>query len=237
MCVSHLLGSLSGTHMHSDPDGPENQICLPGDDQMPQSLASSQTAVGTSVGSNTGCSASFKRKRDISPSDCARNVRPFVAGSDGDSLPHYLTVSPVLLQLFSHIECECRFLKAGNPFCSKSKVCLTYLSKLTVTRQDYTWGVLWELVRIHHLDSDQGITPKACRSLMGKNAIVGPNVKAIILGTKSEENSIPNPGKAERDAQVRGFRLYFLFSGLMDTSLHGTTLILRSCCLMTILPF
>ena len=72
---------------------------------------------------------------------------------------------------------------------------------------------------------------------MGKNAIIGPNVKAIILETRLQESSILDLGKAEHDAQVRGFRLSFVFFGLMDTSLHGTILILRSHCLMTILPF
>jgi len=76
-----------------------------------------------------------------------------------------------------------------------------------VSRQGYTWGVLWELVRIHRLDSKQGITPKACRNLTGKNATVGPSVRAIILDTKLAESSIPGSisdlGKAEHDAQVR----------------------------------
>ena len=42
--------------------------------------------------------------------------------------------------------------------------------------------------------------------------MVGPNVKAIILGTKLDESSIPDLGKAERDAQVRGLGCipYFL---------------------------
>ena len=70
-------------------------------------------------------------------------------------------------------------------------------------RQGYTWGVLWELVRIHRLHPTQGITPKACRSLMGKNTTVGPNVRSIILEAKLEETSIPNLEKAERSAQVR----------------------------------
>lgn len=86
------------------------------------------------------------------------------------------------------------------------------LSELTLNRQGYTWGVLWELVRIHRLDSQLGISPKACRSLVGKNATIGPNVKAILLGTNSEGSSAPNSGKAERDAQVRdsGHIPYFL---------------------------
>jgi hypothetical protein len=183
----------------------------PGDDQMPQSLASSQTVVGTSVDPGTGYRTSFKRKRDNSPSDFARNLQPFVAGSDGDSLPHYLTVSPAVPWLFSHIECEYRFLKVGNQFCSKSGVCLACFGKPTVDRQGYTWGVLWELVRIHCLHSNQGITPKACRNLMGKNAIVGPNVKEIILETRLEECPISDLGKAEHDAQVREFILDCVF--------------------------
>ena len=101
-CVGQPLGSLPDVHMFADLDSLENQMALLGD---PPSLASSQTAVGTSVDSNTGCWTSSKRKRDDSPSDYARYVRPFVAGSDGDSIPHYLTVSPVVLWLFSHIEC------------------------------------------------------------------------------------------------------------------------------------
>jgi len=108
-----------------------------------------------------------------------------------------------------------------------------YSSELIVNRQGYTWGVLWELVRIHRLDSNQGIAPRACRSLMGKNATVGPNVRTIVLEIKSERRSGPDLGKAERDAQVRGFRSYSIFTGLMDTSLHGNTLILRNQCLMT----
>jgi hypothetical protein len=183
----------------------------PGDDQMPQSLASSQTVVGTSVDPGTGYRTSFKRKRDNSPSDFARNLQPFVAGSDGDSLPHYLTVSPAVPWLFSHIECEYRFLKVGNQFCSKSGVCLACFGGPTVDRQGYTWGVLWELVRIHCLHSNQGITPKACRNLMGKNAIVGPNVKEIILETRLEECPISDLGKAEHDAQVREFILDCVF--------------------------
>jgi len=77
--------------------------------------------------------------------------------------------------------------------------------ELTVRRPGYTWGVLWELIRIHRLDSNQGITPSACRSLIGTNVTVGPNVKAILLETKFEESSGPDLGKAERDAQVRDF--------------------------------
>ena len=71
------------------------------DDRTPQSLASSQTVVGTSLDPNTG----DKRKRAGSPSDSARNNRPFVAGSDGcyDNSstsvpsPHHLTVGPTTL--------------------------------------------------------------------------------------------------------------------------------------------
>jgi len=222
--------------MSLDLDDFENKTPLPSNDQAPRSLASSQTVVGTSVDPNAGYRTSFKRKRGNSPSDFARDVRPFVAGSDGDNLPHYLTVSPAVLRLSSRVKCEYRFLKAGNRFCSKLRVYLACFSERTVNRQGYTWGVLWELVRIHRLYSNQGITPKACRNLMGKNAMVGPNVKDIILETRLKESSIPDLGKGERDAQVRGFRLDLAFSGLMDASLHGNLLILRSHCLMTILP-
>ncbi|KAF9652372.1 hypothetical protein BDM02DRAFT_3183762 [Thelephora ganbajun] len=138
------------------------------DDQTPQSVTSSQTAVGTSADPSIGYQTSYKRKRSNSLLDSTRNVQPFVAGSNGDNLPHYLTV----------------------PEGWKS-----------ILQQGYTWGVLWELVRIHQLNSNQGITPKACRSLVGKNATVGPSVRAIIYETKFEENSIPDLGKAEHDAQ------------------------------------
>lgn len=89
---------------------------------------------------------------------------------------------------------------------------------------------------MHRLDSNQGITPKACRSLIGKNATVGPNVRAILLDTKLGMSSVPDLGKAERDAQVRGFMPHLVFSGLMDASLHGNILILRSHCSMALLP-
>ena len=130
-----------------------------------------------------------------------------MAGSDGDNLPHYLTVSPAVLWLFSHVKCKYRFLKVENQFCSKLRVYLTCFGEPTLNRQGYTWGVLWELVRIHRLDPNQSITPKACRHLMGKNATVGPLVKDIILETKLEESFIPNLGKAEYNAQVSGFKL------------------------------
>ena len=110
------------------------------------------------------------------------------------------------------------------------------IPKLTVTRHGYTWGVLWELVRIHYLEPKQGITPAACRSLMGRNVTVGPNVKTIILESKLGESSVPDLGKAEYDAQVRGFVMHLVFSGLMDPSLHGGTLILKSHCLVVLLP-
>lgn len=191
--------------------------------------------VETSAGPSTGYRTLFKRKRENSPSDFARSVRPFVAGSDGDSLPHYLTVSPAVLCLPSCVECKYRSLKAGNQSCSKSRVYPTCFSKTIFDRQGYTWGVLWELVRIHRLHYNQGITPEACRNLLGKNATVGPNVRDIILGTRLEESSIIDLGKAERDAQVRGFRLNLILPKLIDASLHGNTLILRSHCLMIIL--
>jgi len=66
--------------------------------------------------------------------------------------------------------------------------------------------------------------------------MVGPNVKDIILETRLEESSIIDLGKAERDAQVRGFGLNLILPGLIDASLHGNTLILRSHCLTIILP-
>lgn len=107
--------------MYSDLDDFEDRTPPSGDEQTSQSQMSSQTVVGTSADPDT---VSFKRKRDISPSDCARSLRPFMAGSDGDNLPHYLTVSPNILRLFSYVEFECRFLKAGNLFYSKPKVYL-----------------------------------------------------------------------------------------------------------------
>lgn len=94
--------------------------------------------------------------------------------------------------------------------------------------------MLWEVIRIHRLDPKQGITPGACRNLIGTNATVGPNVKAILLETKLEESSIL--GKAERDAQVRGLWAYSAFLGLTTVSLHGNVLILRSRCAMILLP-
>ena len=88
--------------------------------------------------------------------------------------------------------------------------------------------MLWELVRIHRLDSSQGITPQASRRLIGNNATVGPNVKTILLGDELGRNSVLDLGKAERDAQVRELGLHPTFSVLIDASLHGNTLILRS---------
>lgn len=60
-----------------------------------ESLMSSQTVIGTSSDLSAGCQTSSKRKRANSLSDCTRNVQRFVTGSNGDSLPHYLTVSLV----------------------------------------------------------------------------------------------------------------------------------------------
>jgi len=100
--------------------------------------------------------------------------------------------------------------------------------ELTVSRPGYTWGVLWELIRIHRLDSNQGITPRACRKLIGTNAKVGPNVKTILQEIRFEESPVPDLGKAERDAQVRVFWLHSAFPGLTGVSLHGNTSILRS---------
>lgn len=94
MLVRHPLGSSLGVHLRLDLECLENYTPPLGDDRTPQSLASSQTVVGTSADPNTGYRSSYKRKRDDSPSDCEHNVRSFVVGSDGDSLPHYLTVSP-----------------------------------------------------------------------------------------------------------------------------------------------
>lgn len=45
---------------------------------------------------------------------------------------------------------------------------------------------------------------------MGRNLTVGPNVKTILLETRLEEGSLPDLGKAERDAQVRGLS-YILY--------------------------
>lgn len=97
MRTRHLLESCLGIHARLDQAGLESQTPLPGDTQTPQSFTSSQTLVEATADPNAGRRTSFKRKRDDSPSDFARNVRPFVAGSDGDSLPHYLTVSPAVL--------------------------------------------------------------------------------------------------------------------------------------------
>ena len=111
---------------------------------------------------------------------------------------------------------------------------MTCSNELTVSRPGYTWGVLWELIRIHRLDPNQGITPGACRNLIGTNATVGPNVKFILLETKLEESSIL--GKAERDAQVRRPRPHSAFPRLTVVSLHGNALTLRSRCMMIPLP-
>lgn len=40
---------------------------------------------------------------------------------------------------------------------------------------------------------------------MGKNAAVGPHVKAIFLDAHLEEGIITDAGKAEREAQVKDF--------------------------------
>ena len=74
--------------MPSDVDDP--------DSQTPYSLESTQTVIGTSADANTGYRTSFKRKRDTSPLDSEHNTRVCMAGGDGDSLPHYLTVSPAV---------------------------------------------------------------------------------------------------------------------------------------------
>lgn len=100
--------------------------------------------------------------------------------------------------------------------------------ELTVSRPGYTWGVVWEVIRIHRMDANQGITPKACRNLIGTNIAVGPNVKTILLEVRFEECSGPDLGKAERDAQVSGLWPYNAFSGLTGVSLHGNTSIPRS---------
>ena len=111
-----------------------------------------------------------------------------------------------------------------------------YSDELTVSSPGYTWGVLWELIRIHRLDPNQGITPGACRNLIGTNATVGPNVKTILLETKLEEGSVPDQGKAERDAQVREFWPHSVFPRLTVPSLHGNVLTLRSRCVTILLP-
>lgn len=222
MCGRYLLEPVVGAHTHLDLGTPPSD-----DDQAPGSHASSQTVVGSSTDPNTGDRTSSKRRRDTSPSDSARSPRPFVAGSPGDSLPQYLTVGPATLISFSHVKHECRFLRAGRLFCSKPRFILVYSGKLILSRQGYTWGVLWELVRLHRLDSSQAITPAACRSLIGVNVAVGPNVRAILLGTRTEGSPVPDLGKAERDAQVRVYRLRCVSSRLMVASLHGNILTLR----------
>ena len=93
MRPKYLLRFALGIHTRLDLEVPENHTPPSGDDQTPLSHTSSQTLVGTSADPDTGSRTSSKRKRDDSPSDCARNIRFFVAGGDGDSLPHYLTVS------------------------------------------------------------------------------------------------------------------------------------------------
>lgn len=103
MRARRLLESCLGIHVYLDPDGPETQIPSPCDGQTPLSFTSSQTLADSTTDPNTGRRTSFKRKRDDSLSDFARNVRPFVAGSDGDGLPHYLTVSPAVLPLSSRV--------------------------------------------------------------------------------------------------------------------------------------
>lgn len=114
---------------------------------------------------------------------------------------------------------------------------LTTSNKLITNRKKgYTWGVLWELVRIQRLDSDQSITPGVCRSLAGSNKDVGPNMRTILLGTGLEESSVPDLGKAERDAKVRRRRLYFVFSELIGASLHGSISTLRSYGSIVLLP-
>lgn len=133
-----------------------------------------------------------------------------------------------MLRGFLRTECIIRFLKVGNQFCSRWGKYVTPSDNLTVRRQGYSWGVLWELVRIHRLNSHVGITPRVCRNLIGKNAAIGPHVKAIVLEKKLEGDYVSDLGKAERDARVSEFRLRSGFSKLTDFSLHGNTLILRS---------
>ena len=79
-------------------------------------------------------------------------------------------------------------------------------------RRNYTWGVLWELVRIHRLHTNLGITPRACRALRGESVKIGPNVKNIILGAEFEESLIPYLGKAEQDARVGDFSFILYYS-------------------------
>ena len=99
-------------HLCSDLEIPGGLSPPSGDGQTPTSHTSSQTVVGTSADPNTGYRTSFKRKRDDSPSDSTRNVRLLVPGGDGDSLPHYLTVSPAICSSSSLAERQGRFLKA-----------------------------------------------------------------------------------------------------------------------------
>jgi len=104
VCAKHPLRFTLRVHTRLDQEVPENQTPPSGDGQTPPSHTSSQTLVGTSADPDTGYRTSFKRKRDDSPSDSARNVRDFVAGGDGDSLPHYLTVSSAAFLRFPHAE-------------------------------------------------------------------------------------------------------------------------------------
>jgi hypothetical protein len=90
--VTRRLGYIFGVHEHLDPETFENQTLI-GDSQTPQSFTSSQTMIGVSADLSAGCHMPFKRKRSHSSLDYVRNVKPFVAGSNGDNLPHYLTVS------------------------------------------------------------------------------------------------------------------------------------------------
>ena len=79
----------------------------------------SRTSVETTADPNAGRQTSFNRKRDDSPSDFAHNARPF---GDGNSLSHYLTVSPDALLSSSYTQRGCGFLNAGNMFCGQPTI-------------------------------------------------------------------------------------------------------------------
>jgi len=124
--VKRLSRFVLGVHTRLGPEVPEDHTPPSGDGQTPQSYTSSQTLVGTSADPDTGYRTSSKRKRDDSPLDPGRNIRSFVAGSDGDSLPHYLTVSPAAFLLFPHAEWEYRFPRAGSISCGRLRVPKTF---------------------------------------------------------------------------------------------------------------
>ena len=111
-----------GVRVHLGPDYCEaKRSGSRGHGQTPQSFTPSRMLV------RTRRRTSFRRKRDSSPSYVARNVRPVVAGSDGDSLPHHLTAGPAVSELSPRIQCGCSSLKAGNLFTVNQRR-VTYVS-------------------------------------------------------------------------------------------------------------